>query len=80
MPVSNSEQKESFKLHCRKKTLVKNFTFGQFLGSSDFGRAFCWDWEGAKCFRTSSVFERDATILENHSVRRFDAAIRWLGG
>ena len=43
MAVANSDQKESFKLHCRKKTLVKNFTFGQFLGSSDFGRAFCWD-------------------------------------
>jgi hypothetical protein len=43
MPVSNSEQKQCFKLVHLKKTLVKNFTFGQFLGSSDFGRAFCWD-------------------------------------
>jgi hypothetical protein len=75
MSLANSVQKGNFKPpHRLKKTLVKNFTFGQFLRSSDIQSDILLRLGRREVFPHVVGVERDATIQDNHSVCGVDAA------
>lgn len=61
-------------MHNPKKTLVKNFTFGQFLRSSDFQSGNLLRLGRREVFPHFVGFERDATIQDTHFTCGVDAA------